>query len=923
MSQRQTVPGLLGTGVTPRRARALAGALVVLAGTTQALAQSSLSELGADPFAQTPAEPPPAQPATPDPINTGAFDDDAMFGDDVGAGPDVSVDKYDLVDLHVNDEDLGRVLQLLSIHSERNIIASKNVSATITADLYGVTFYDALDAILHVNGYGYIEQGNFIYVYTQEEIAEIEKSLRRRVSRTVTLNYLNAVDAAEFVSQLLSPDGGTIKTSVPSEGFQIDDNAPAGADSYASEARLVIFDFEENVESILELLRELDTKPVQVLVEATILQTSLTEDNAFGVDFSILNNIDFTDFAGSGGPLSVVNGLIEGISEIAGGGEVNAPNNAEGNGAGINSNYGNVGGNATLKAGIVNEDVAVFLRLLDEVTDVTVVSNPKILTLNRQPARVLVGTRVGYLNTTTTETSTTQTVEFLDTGTQLALRPFVADNGMIRLELKPQVSNFKLRETVGNNGSPVTIPDEETTELVTNVLVRDSQTVVLGGLFTETTTATRRQVPFFGDIPVIGAAFRGHEDNTRRSEIIFMITPSIVNDTDAELAGDRATDYMAYAKDGARRGLLPWSRERRASQLLIRARELANEGDIERALHCVDRALRLHPQNAQARAMKAELSGKEVVVPSNSILDSAWGTEFRVAPGARSDSMSDVHRSEVKATPDAGFDASGKVGGEQTGAGASVIPASNAAATPDYEMYEESFDDESITSFEDAAPQAANETADPWDQFVNAPTGESWRVSEEESGFDAAAPEAEVNLPDEFDASPAEDVAIDSFFQDQLRAFESPAAQTWADPNGAVKPGAGFESYPESVGPFFSPFFPRSVFETGPATGAGRTSQVGSSSNRAPLDPFSGRQIDGLQFDDQSGAMVQWGQTEGTGPILGPILAPAGSEVLWIPIPDGRMLRIPLVDGEFQVLERGYPLEAERYADAPTENEND
>jgi type IV pilus assembly protein PilQ len=98
-----------------------------------------------------------------------------------------------------------------------------------------------------------------------------------------------------------------------------------------------------------------------------------------------------------------------------------------------------------MKIGIVSNDVAVFLRVLDEVSDTTVVSNPKVLALNRQPARVLVGRKVGYLNTTSTDTATTQTVEFLDTGTQLYFRPFVSNDGIIRMELRPAVSEAAIR----------------------------------------------------------------------------------------------------------------------------------------------------------------------------------------------------------------------------------------------------------------------------------------------------------------------------------------------------------------------------------------------------------------------------------------------------------------------------------------------
>ncbi|MFK7759326.1 MAG: hypothetical protein AB8C13_05200 [Phycisphaerales bacterium] len=546
--------------------------------------------------------------------------DQAENNDDLeGLAGEVEVSEYDLVDLHVNNEDLGNILQLLSIQSQRNIISSNSVQATVTADLYGVTFYEALDSILNVNGFGYIEKGNFIYVYTRAELEEFERATRRPVSRILHLDYLNSADAAEFAKELLS-DSGSISTHAATEAFSISDGAPAGADTYASSASIVIHDFEEHVEEILDLLKQLDTKPAQILVEATILQTSLNEANAFGVDFALIKNLNFTDFVGTGGPLTAIDGLISGAGQLVDGTDVNVPNGTTSDAGGVSSSVGNTAGPATLKAGLVNGDVAVFMRVLDEVTDVTIVSNPKILTLNRQPARVLVGTRVGYLNTTSTETATTQTVEFLEVGTELAVRPFVSQNGLIRLELRPQVSSFTLRSITDSTGSTVTIPDEDTTEMTTNVMVRDGQTVVLGGLFTETTTASRRQVPLLGNIPLIGQAFRGNDDSTDRSEIIFLITPSIVNDTVLTDMGERGNDFVEHARYGARKGLLPWSRERRVGQILIDARGLADEGRTEKALAKIDQALRLQPNSPDARAMRTELTGEMRVAPTRAMI---------------------------------------------------------------------------------------------------------------------------------------------------------------------------------------------------------------------------------------------------------------------------------------------------------------
>jgi type II secretory pathway component GspD/PulD (secretin) len=103
---------------------------------------------------------------------------------------DVKVSDYGTVDISVQDTDLATVLQMLSIESKKNIITSKAVSATVSANLYDVTFHEALKAILDVNGFTYYEEGNFIYVITRQEAEEIERARRRTESRIFQLNYL-------------------------------------------------------------------------------------------------------------------------------------------------------------------------------------------------------------------------------------------------------------------------------------------------------------------------------------------------------------------------------------------------------------------------------------------------------------------------------------------------------------------------------------------------------------------------------------------------------------------------------------------------------------------------------------------------------------------------------------------------------------
>jgi hypothetical protein len=282
---------------------------------------------------------------------------------------------------------------------------------------------------------------------------------------------------------------------------------------------------------------------------------------------------------------------------------------------------GNTSGPAGVRYGLVSGDVAVFVRLLDEVSDTSIISRPNILTLNRQPARVLVGRKVGYLSTTSTDTATTQTVEFLDTGTQLYFRPFVSRDGEIRMELKPQVSEAVIREATDATGAAVTIPDEITNEIVTNVMVRDGQTIVLGGLFRESTQAGRRQVPFLGDLPIIGAAFRGHDDSSERSEILFMISPSVINDSELVAQGEIGKKKIAQVRAGFRAGLLPWSREKQSSQLVIEAQRLVREGKTQAALNKLQRSLRLYPYQIDAIALREALMSDEKMWPSRRMMD--------------------------------------------------------------------------------------------------------------------------------------------------------------------------------------------------------------------------------------------------------------------------------------------------------------
>ena len=562
---------------------------------------------------------------------------------------EVRVSEYMTVDIVVQNDTITNVLQKLAIQARRNIIPSPSVSQVINATIYGVPFYEALDGLLRPNGLGYIERGDFIYVYTAAELASLQTEQRQCITRIIHLDYLRASDARDFVLSLLSTDGTIVATRDLSGGGEGggagggQDESPGASvgsdedsvytpevDEYALANAIVVHDYPENVRAVEVFLAELDTRPAQVLIEATIIQTTLSEANAFGVDFALLSGVQFTEFFNFPEAYNPIN-----FRATTGEDSENIRSAANDNF--VTFTPGNTGlGPATVRAGIIDDDVGVFIRALDEVTDVTLLSNPKILALNRQRAKVLVGTRVGYLETTVVENQVLQTVQFIDTGIALDIRPFILRDGRIRLELAPKVSQVVFREFESAEGVTQQIPDEQIQTVNTDVLVPAGYTAVLGGLFREDTSRTRSQVPVLGDIPLLGTAFRGHDDAIDQVEIIFMIKPTVLRDQILIDQGERGIEYGERIRVGSRLGLLPWSRERQSSQLNLAAERLLDQGQHQKALWKLRRSLELHPQQSEAIRIYEQLISEPQWWPTRShlqrVIDEQFHHELDVPP---------------------------------------------------------------------------------------------------------------------------------------------------------------------------------------------------------------------------------------------------------------------------------------------------
>ncbi len=507
--------------------------------------------------------------------------------------PILEVSSHGSITLSAQNVAIDALLELLSVRSKQNIVASDKVDGMVSVNLYDVPFNEALEAILSVNGLISVRQGSFIFVYTQAEFETLEKAKRQLGTQVFVLQFLNAVDAESFIKPILSKEGQMASRGTVIAGFT-PSLENGGADDYAFTARIVVTDYATNLSEVARVLKEIDSAPQQVRVEATVVSANIDENNAYGLDIAAIGNLNFDNLVSKViPPLGVPDALQTGLT---GDKKPFTPYPTSAQAAAITNQVSLPNQPpANIKMGFVSDDVSVFLTVLDDVTDITVLARPAVTCLNRQRAAVLIGERVAYLSTTQNQTSTTQTVEYLDTGIKLTLRPFITDDGMIRMELSPSISDFTLREIGTGDGGTTTVPDSTTQELHTNVRVRSGQTIVLGGLFSDKITTQRRQVPFLSDIPLFGGAITGQADRVQRKEIIFLVTPTVIEDQKLYEEGRDSLEIVENIRVGARAGLLPFSREQVTANYQQDAFNAYNNGDLTKALFYSNAALRMKP----------------------------------------------------------------------------------------------------------------------------------------------------------------------------------------------------------------------------------------------------------------------------------------------------------------------------------------
>lgn len=475
------------------------------------------------------------------------------------------------------DSNIRDGLRLLAALCKKNIIPTAGVDGPLTVSrLYNVTFEEAMDAILGF-GFKYEQVGGFVRVYTAEQYKKMKEDPERMIFRVITLYYLTADEAVKLVTPVLSgaASARVQATSAAEKNISSGEGSlggSAGGNTPANQDMIVIYDYPENIQRAEAIIREVDTRPQQVLIEATIMSARLTEETQFGIDWNLLTGTPITGFPAT----------INGYGTKA-----------------QTSGFGATPGSRGLTIGFSADNVQAIITALETVTDTTVLANPKILAVNKQEGIVYIGRKIGYqAQTTQTQTSTTQSVEFLETGTRLAFRPYIGNDGYIRMDIYPKDSDGTLK---ANN-----IPDETSTELKTNVVVKDGETVVIGGLFRDNVTKSRSQVPLLGNLPLVGGLFRGQTDTVGREEVIVILTPHII-DEPGEVRGDERVEDIRRKREGSMDGLQGVDSAKWAEEAYARAAKNYLEGDIEKAVFNLKLALMIRPTYLEALRLRERI----------------------------------------------------------------------------------------------------------------------------------------------------------------------------------------------------------------------------------------------------------------------------------------------------------------------------
>lgn len=437
------------------------------------------------------------------------------------------------VSIDFKDADIKDVLRVISYKSGMNIISGEDVKGAVTIHLVNVPWQKALDVILKTYGFGYDRDENIISVTTLEKLQErrekekLAAEVELLISKVFNLKYLDAGDTKKSLEPMLSARGKiTIVESTGQKGWEF------GAEKTGKRARkeeerigksntLIITDTPSTLERIEVLLEQIDVKPDQILIEAKFIEINKDRLKDLGIDWGT-GSAGAESIAITGVAVDKTDGNVVSTLGAHNLGSEKSPS-VFGSKAGISGTEPFDTGLEIIYKKLTGTQFEVILHALEEDVHTNTLSAPRIMTLNNQEATILVGTKYPILKETTTEATASSTVKELDyyqdIGIQLNVVPQICVNGYINMIVHPAVTSYT---------APGNYPIITAREVETQVLMKDGETIVIGGLLKEIKSEGKFSVPILGKIPLLGLLFQRRTTDIEKIDLLIFITARIV-----------------------------------------------------------------------------------------------------------------------------------------------------------------------------------------------------------------------------------------------------------------------------------------------------------------------------------------------------------------------------------------------------------
>ena len=390
------------------------------------------------------------------------------------------------ISIDFRDTPIDDVIRAIAEQADVDIVKSPKVIGNVTTKLTDVPLEEALKNILAAHGYGYVADKNMITIMPITEITQAEERL---VHKVYTITYANVREVEAALRKFISKRGSL--------------------SSSPSTSNIIVEDTESKIKAIDKFIEEIDRITPQILVEVRIYDITSQETLDLGVQWQAGRNTTYDTTSGIGtlgvNPTTPPDGFITGL--------FSNPTSETGS--------GNTG---VLRLGLLNSsvDIDAVLKAQQETVNAKLLANPRILVLDNETALFDIVREIPYTESTVSTGGSTETVIFKNIGVRLEVTPHVTRDGMLRLHIKPEFG------VLVSQHATTGVPTVDTRKVDTITLVKDGDTVVLGGLRKKDVGQQINKIPLLGDLPLIGGLFRFEGEDTTVTELIVFITPRII-----------------------------------------------------------------------------------------------------------------------------------------------------------------------------------------------------------------------------------------------------------------------------------------------------------------------------------------------------------------------------------------------------------